>query len=81
MILIPIDQEGHSLLTSHVHNLDGVPRRRHRVDGVRNFRASADELLTGERVLAHEMPKALSAEPHLRVQSSDIVKKRLDVGD
>ena len=38
-------------------------------------------MVTLERVLAHEMPKALSTEPLLRFLSSDIVKKSLEVGD
>ena len=70
-----------SLLESHVHELDCCSRRRQREDGVGEVRAITEKVVTVERVLTHEMPKALSAEPLLRFHSSDIVKKTVEVGD
>ena len=80
-LAVRVVEERDSLLESHVHELDRGPRWRQRVDGVREVRAIAEEVVTVERVLAHKMPKALSAEPLLRFHSSDFVKKTLEVGD
>ena len=80
-LALSVHHKPHSQLKSHVHELDGCPRRRQRVDGVREVRAIAEEVLMVESVLAHEMPKALSVEPLLRFHSIDIVKKSLEVGD
>ena len=64
-LAVRLDQERHSVLESQVHELDPCPRRRQRVDGVREVRVIAEKWVTVSDVLAHKMSKALYAEPLL----------------
>ena len=72
---VPVDYKRHSLSESHVPERDCCSKRRQSIFGVREVRAIVEEVLKLVRVLAQEMPKALSAEPSLHYHSCDIVVK------
>ena len=80
-LAVHVDQEKNSFVKFQFNEIDGGRQRRHCVDGVREVRAIAEEVLTVDRVLAHEMHKVLSAEILLRVVSVNILKKSLKFGD
>ena len=80
-IAVSVKDERHSLLESHVHEQDVGPRRRMRVDGVREVRVIAEELMYLEHDLALKMPQSQSPEPLLRFHSRYIIEKAFKVRD
>ena len=80
-IAVRLDQERNALLETHVDELVCRPRRRQSDDCVRELRAIAEDVVTDERVLPHEMPNAPSAEPFLHSHSCYLVQKAFEVRD